>query len=581
MLSIYSKISNNIFRLNKNPSTQTIFKLSLKYSTQVQKEISNDSNDASEEKSKDAQQKNESSQDSFEEMADFMNSNFIYKEFKQKSSMESNEILIKEDDLVAQSKRFARKAVSNKGKWYKKFAWENGYIKKDRNISIREYFEIKDNDEMIEKNIENEQNSIQSNFEIENNVNQNTIKRETPEEPEEKETYKTYTKEEFFKINQHASHKREVKKDNYNKTNQQFRKRMDTDKNFNQETKSSTMEGFKSNKNIKKIQAAKPTQLAKLEANQMAQIDQNKQLIEEEDETKLTEEERMKKEIDSLKPVHRPLVYNLAYFANDSEVLRKLIELGVSIRDWDEDRKIGEFILKLDFDKDIKPYIIFLHDIGIPPETHPRVIAKNPWLFKEDLRNLQLRINYLEHKKFTQESIVRIITKVPSWLSMSVTEIDSTLGWYQNEFKLTGDELRQMVTDKPKLVTLSQKAAKVRFGLKEILGYDDETIKKIIVVYPRLLTLQFQTIEANFVYLTQVAKLTPDDIVFYPPVLKVSLIMLKSRYAYLKYLDRVQFDPSKPNYVSLKQLVEPDDEVFCEKTAKTSLNEYKKFLKTV
>ena len=219
MLSIYSKISNNILRLNKNLSTQKLFKLNLKYSTQVQKEISNDSNDASEEKSKDTQQKSETSRSNVEEMADFMNSNFIYKEFKQKSNMESNEILSKEDDLVAQSKRFARKAVSNKDKWYKKFAWENGYIKKDRHISIRKDYEIKDNDGMIENNIENEQNLNQSNLEIENNVNQNTIKREKPKEPEEKKTYQTYTTGEFFKITQQTSHKRDVKKGNYNKTN--------------------------------------------------------------------------------------------------------------------------------------------------------------------------------------------------------------------------------------------------------------------------------------------------------------------------------------------------------------------------
>jgi hypothetical protein len=54
----------------------------------------------------------------------------------------------------------------------------------------------------------------------------------------------------------------------------------------------------------------------------------------------------------------RPVAYNLAYFSNDSIVLKKFIEMGVMIRKWDKDRDICEFILKLDLDRDIKPHLI-------------------------------------------------------------------------------------------------------------------------------------------------------------------------------------------------------------------------------
>jgi hypothetical protein len=43
----------------------------------------------------------------------------------------------------------------------------------------------------------------------------------------------------------------------------------------------------------------------------------------------------------------RPVAYNLAYFANDSVVLQKFIEMGVMIRKWDKDRSICEFVLKV------------------------------------------------------------------------------------------------------------------------------------------------------------------------------------------------------------------------------------------
>ena len=54
----------------------------------------------------------------------------------------------------------------------------------------------------------------------------------------------------------------------------------------------------------------------------------------------------------------RPVAYNLAYFSNDSIVLKKFIEMGVMIRKWDKDRDICDFILKLDLDRDIKPHLI-------------------------------------------------------------------------------------------------------------------------------------------------------------------------------------------------------------------------------
>jgi hypothetical protein len=76
-------------------------------------------------------------------------------------------------------------------------------------------------------------------------------------------------------------------------------------------------------------------------------------------------------------------------------------------------------------------------------------------------------------------------------------------------------------------------------------------------------------------------KLTHDQIATYPPILQCPLILIKSRYTYLKHLNRLQFDPTLPNFVSLKSLCEPFDSKFCKNTAKTSLNEYKIFLKSI
>jgi len=49
--------------------------------------------------------------------------------------------------------------------------------------------------------------------------------------------------------------------------------------------------------------------------------------------------------------------YNLAPFANDSEVLKKFMQLGVRVHEWEKKDGIPSFILKLDFEKNIAPFI--------------------------------------------------------------------------------------------------------------------------------------------------------------------------------------------------------------------------------
>lgn len=301
------------------------------------------------------------------------------------------------------------------------------------------------------------------------------------------------------------------------------------------------------------------------------------------EEQNLTEEEKLERKIRSLRPATRPLVYNLAYFANTSPLVQKLIEMGVAIREWDKDPSIGSFILKLDFDKNIKPYLIFFHDIGLAPDTHAFVITKNPMIFKDPIETLQTRIEYMKSKKFDANSIVEIVTRAPRWLSLTVEELDTKLGWFQKEFQLNGQEVREMVLSQPKLITLPLKIpSDVRFILKDLLTFTPATIKSFLKQHPKLFIKDFKKVEANFIFLNQVAKLSHEEIASCPQVLTESLLTLKSRYAFLKQLDRLQFDPTKPNFVSLKCLTRArTDEDFCKHVAKSTVQEYKSFLKTV
>ncbi len=47
-------------------------------------------------------------------------------------------------------------------------------------------------------------------------------------------------------------------------------------------------------------------------------------------------------------------------------------------------------------------------------------------------------MNYLESKRFDRDSIVRILTKAPTILSLAVKQVDANLGFLQQQFHLSG-----------------------------------------------------------------------------------------------------------------------------------------------
>lgn len=120
-------------------------------------------------------------------------------------------------------------------------------------------------------------------------------------------------------------------------------------------------------------------------------------------------------DITHVAPYLKP-TFNLAAYVNKSETLQELLKLGVSLHMLEKNVTVPPFILGLDFDRDIKNHVIFLHELGISKEEIGEIITKNPYILKQTLDNMKVRINYLRYKKFDHEMIVRILTRNPFWL---------------------------------------------------------------------------------------------------------------------------------------------------------------------
>ena len=85
----------------------------------------------------------------------------------------------------------------------------------------------------------------------------------------------------------------------------------------------------------------------------------------------------------------------------------------------------------------------------------------------------------------------------------------------------------------------------------------------------------------RFDYLHNVIKMNHETILAFPAVLTCREHRLRQRNEYLRHLERDQYDPKKPNYVSPLDLISSNDSHFASYVAKTSLQHFTDFCKTM
>lgn len=85
----------------------------------------------------------------------------------------------------------------------------------------------------------------------------------------------------------------------------------------------------------------------------------------------------------------------------------------------------------------------------------------------------------------------------------------------------------------------------------------------------------------TFTYVHQTMNIQLGRIVQECGILRTRLIKLRPRHEFLVKVDKAQYDSKKPNYVSLISLVSGTDAEFCENIAKTSIQAYNTFLKSL
>ena len=147
-----------------------------------------------------------------------------------------------------------------------------------------------------------------------------------------------------------------------------------------------------------------------------------------------------------------PPTFNLATYANHLDIIKQLVKLGVNIRHLEEDREVAKYLISLDFDKNVVPYLHFLIRCGIKKDDLGYFLTSNFKILQENLENLQKRFDYYKKMKFTRKQIVEMMLFFPKLINYPIEFVDAKLGYFQRYLRLKPAFVRQMFYNCPAIL---------------------------------------------------------------------------------------------------------------------------------
>ncbi|XP_061520977.1 transcription termination factor 3, mitochondrial isoform X2 [Phycodurus eques] len=282
------------------------------------------------------------------------------------------------------------------------------------------------------------------------------------------------------------------------------------------------------------------------------------------------------------RPSIPPVAASLRDYVDRSETLAKLVHLGVNLWKLEERPNVGSMLLRLNFDEDVAPRLLFLKALGVDESRLGFVVTRNPFVLTEDLQNLHARVNYLMSKKFTSENVASMVSRAPYLLNFSVKRLDNRLGFYQQQLGLSASNTRNIVTRLPRLLCGSLEPVKGNLKMCEIeLGFKANEIQHIVLAVPKILTANKRKLTQIFDFLHNTMKVPHHLIAKFPQVFNTKFLRMRERHLFLEYLGRAQYNPEQANYVSLERLASSPDETFCTEVALAMQEDFFLFQKTL
>jgi len=289
--------------------------------------------------------------------------------------------------------------------------------------------------------------------------------------------------------------------------------------------------------------------------------------------------------------VHAPIIdninpplkksFNLASYVNHSNVLQELVKLGVSLYDIESlNPDAAKHLLLLDL-RDCTKYLKFLVDNGVKSSNVGRFISEFPEIFQLPIVELQSRLEFFKNNGFSTLQISKGLNRSSHLIAHKIETIDYKLAEFQAQFDMPAFILRSTISKYPPILSHSVHQYKViKFCLAEEFGFRTSEIHVILENQPKTIDFVRRELSRRLDLVHNTMKFSHSTIKKFPKLITGPDIEMRNRFLYLKKLKRDQFDPRLPLYVQPSALYNGTDEDFCKNHAKTTVDDYKLFVKT-
>ncbi len=238
-------------------------------------------------------------------------------------------------------------------------------------------------------------------------------------------------------------------------------------------------------------------------------------------------------------------------------------------------------LLRTSLQHDVLPRLSLLQSyFAISPLELGPIITQCPPFLVHPLESLNDTLSYLSQMNFPDERCKQMLLKNPRVLLMAPLAIDETLSVLQLLTDLKPEQVKSIVLQNHRLLTADMdKVSSNRNLFRDRFLFTVKQFHRALLRFPDILMLKVALIEEIYDYAEKQMKVTNRQISFSPQILGNYLQNVKTLHLYLKSLNRDQFDPEKPLYVSLDHFAKKPLDV-CEALA-LDRKHMIKFMKTL
>ncbi|KAF7134729.1 hypothetical protein RHSIM_Rhsim08G0044500 [Rhododendron simsii] len=142
-------------------------------------------------------------------------------------------------------------------------------------------------------------------------------------------------------------------------------------------------------------------------------------------------------------------------------------------------------------DRNIKPMVEFLLDLGIPKSDIPTILSKRPQLcgVRQMEKLLIPTLTYLKNLGMDKKQLIKAICRFPALLACSRQKLESTIDLLY-ELGLPAENLGKVLTRGPQILGLSVETLKARAKYFHSLGVD---VGSLLYRYPTIFALNIET----------------------------------------------------------------------------------------